>query len=42
VKYQSRPTEIEKCYEMEINVEKTKVMRISRESSSLQIKTDQK
>ena len=42
VKYQSTPTETGKCYEMEINVEDTKVMRISRESSSLQIMTDQK
>jgi hypothetical protein len=28
-----RPTEIERCYGMEMNVEKTKVMRISRQPS---------
>jgi len=33
---------IGRCYEMEINVEKTKVMRIPRQPSSIWIMTDQK
>jgi hypothetical protein len=37
-----RPTELGRCYGMEVNVEKTKVMRISRQSSSIQIMKDQK
>ena len=37
-----RPIEIGRCYEMEMNVMKTKVMRISRESPPLQIMIDQK
>jgi hypothetical protein len=32
-----RLTEIEKCYGMEMNVEKTKVMRTSRQTSPIQI-----
>jgi hypothetical protein len=35
-------TEIGRCYGMEMNVEKTKVMRISRQPSPVQIRTDQK
>jgi hypothetical protein len=34
--------EIERCYRMEINVEKTKVMRISRQPSPVKITIDQK
>jgi hypothetical protein len=34
--------EIGKCYGMEMNVEKTKVMRISRQSLQLKIMIDQK
>jgi len=34
--------EIERCYGMEINVEKTKVMRISRQPSPVTIVIDQK
>jgi hypothetical protein len=37
-----RLTEIEKCYEMEMNVEKTKVTRISRQPSPVHILTNQK
>jgi hypothetical protein len=37
-----RQTEIRKCYGMEVNVEKTKLMRISRQSSPIQITIDQK
>jgi hypothetical protein len=33
---------IGRCYEMEMNAEKTKVMRIPRQPSSIQIMTDQK
>ena len=35
-------TEIGRCYGMEINVEKTKVMRISRQPSPVTIMIDQK
>jgi hypothetical protein len=35
-------TKIGRCYGMEMNVDKTKVMRISRERSPLQVMTDQK
>ena len=35
-------TEIGSCYGMEMNVEKTKVMRISRQSSPVTIMIDQK
>ena len=35
-------TEIGKCYGMEMNVEKTKVMRISRQPSAVTIMIDQK
>jgi len=35
-------TEIGRCYGMEMNVEKTKVMRISRQPFSVKIITDQK
>jgi hypothetical protein len=34
--------EIERCYGMEINVDKTKVMRISRQSLPVKIMIDQK
>jgi hypothetical protein len=34
-------TEIGRCYGMEMNVEKTKVMRISRQQSPVTIKIDQ-
>ena len=34
--------EIGRCYEMEMNVEKTKVMRISRQPFPVQIMIDQK
>ena len=34
--------EIERCYGMEMNVEKTKVMRISRQPSPVTIMVDQK
>jgi hypothetical protein len=34
--------EIGRCYEMEMNVEKTKVMRISRQSLPVKIMIDQK
>jgi hypothetical protein len=37
-----RLTEIARCYGMEMNVEKCKVMRISRKLSPLQIMVDQK
>jgi len=37
-----RLTENGRCYGMEMNVEKTKVMRISRQPSPVQIMTDQK
>jgi hypothetical protein len=37
-----RLIEIGRCYGMEMNVEKTKVMRISRQPSSVQIMIDQK
>jgi hypothetical protein len=37
-----RLTEIGRCYGMEMNVEKTKVMRISRQPSPVQIMIDQK
>jgi hypothetical protein len=37
-----RLVEIDRCYGMEMNVEKTKIMRILREPSSLQIMIDQK
>jgi len=37
-----RLTETGKCYGMEMNVEKTKVMRISRQPSPVQIMIDQK
>ena len=37
-----RLNEIGRCYGMEMNVEKTKVMRISRQPSPIQIMTDQK
>ena len=37
-----RLTETGRCYGMEMNVEKTKVMRISRQLSPVQIRTDQK
>jgi len=37
-----RLVEIGRCYEMEMNVEKTKVMRISWQPSPVQIMTDQK
>jgi hypothetical protein len=37
-----RLTEIGRCYGMEMNVEKTKVVRTSRDLSPLQIKIDQK
>jgi hypothetical protein len=37
-----RLTEIGRCYGMEMNVEKTKVMRISRQPSPIQIMEDQK
>jgi hypothetical protein len=37
-----RLIEIGKCYGMEMNVEKTKVMRISRQASPVQIMIDQK
>jgi hypothetical protein len=33
---------IRRCYGMEMNVEKTKVMRISRQPSSIQIRKDEK
>ena len=33
---------IGRCYGMEMNVEKTKVMRISRQPSSIQIRKDEK
>jgi len=36
-----RPLEVERCSEMEINVKKTKVMRISDQPSQVQIKVDQ-
>ena len=35
-------TEIGRCYGMEMNVEKTKVMRISRQPSTVTIMIDQK
>lgn len=35
-------TENDRCYEMEMNVGRTKVMRITREPSPLQIVIDQK
>ena len=35
-------TEIGRCYGMEINVEKTKVMRISRQPFAVKIMIDQK
>ena len=35
-------TEIGRCYGMEMNVEKTKVMRISRQTSPVTIMIDQK
>jgi hypothetical protein len=38
----NRLTEIEKCYGMEINMDKTKVMRISNGPFPLQITVDQK
>jgi len=38
----ARLTEVQICYGMEMNVEKTKVMRISRQPSPLQTTTDQK
>jgi hypothetical protein len=38
----SRLTETGRHYGMEMNVEKTKVMRISRQPSPLQVMTDQK
>jgi hypothetical protein len=37
-----RLTEIGRCYGMEMNVEKTKVMRISRQPSPIKIMIDQK
>jgi len=37
-----RLTETGRCYGVEMNVEKTKVMRISRQPSPVQIMTDQK
>jgi hypothetical protein len=37
-----RLTEVQRCYEMEMNVEKTKVTRISRQPSPVLIMTDQK
>jgi hypothetical protein len=37
-----RLIEIERCYGMEMNVEKTKIMRLSRQSSPAQIMVDQK
>jgi hypothetical protein len=37
-----RLTEIGRCYGMEMNVDKTKLMKISRELSTLQIMIDQK
>jgi hypothetical protein len=37
-----RQTEIGRCYGIEMNVEKTKVMRISRQPSPVQILIDQK
>jgi hypothetical protein len=37
-----RLTEIGRCYGMEINVEKTKVMRISSQPSPVKIMIDQK
>jgi hypothetical protein len=37
-----RPIEIGTCYGMEMNVEKTKVMRISRQPTPVTIKIDQK
>jgi hypothetical protein len=38
----NRLIEIGKCYGMEMNVEKTKVMRISRQPNPVTIKIDQK
>ena len=37
-----KPTDIGRCYCMEMNVEKTKVMRISRQPSAVTIMIDQK
>ena len=37
-----RLTEIGRCYGMEMNVEKTKVMRISRQTGAVHIMIDQK
>jgi hypothetical protein len=37
-----RLIKIGRCYGMEMNVEKTKVMRISRQESTVQIMIDQK
>jgi len=36
-----RLIEVRRCYRMEMNVEKTKVMRISRQASPIQIMIDQ-
>jgi hypothetical protein len=37
-----RLTEIRGCYGMEMNMEKARVMRISRQTSPIQIEIDQK
>jgi len=37
-----RQTEIERCYGMEINVDKTKVMRMSRQQFPIQVFVGQK
>jgi hypothetical protein len=37
-----KQTETGRCYGMEVNVEKTKVMRISRQPTPVTIKIDQK
>jgi hypothetical protein len=37
-----KPFEIRRCYGMEMNVEKTKVMRISRQRSPVKIMVHQK
>jgi hypothetical protein len=37
-----RLIQIRRCHEMEMNVEKTKVLRIPRQPSSIRIMTDQK
>jgi hypothetical protein len=41
-KYTDRLIEIGRCYGMEMNVEKTKVMRISRQPTPVTIKIDQR